>query len=110
MTVPGSTLLGSDICRVVDEVGPGVSEFTPREAVFGVTNARFTGGYAEYAVARAGMMARKPETLLDVEAASVPVFAVTEVSQSTVGRGDPRRDVRPRRPIGETLPEVVCLP
>src|SRR5882672_5250770 len=47
--------LGSDISGVVDEVGPGVSEFTPGEAVFGVTNARFTGGYAEYAVAAAGM-------------------------------------------------------
>jgi NADPH:quinone reductase-like Zn-dependent oxidoreductase len=69
--------LGSDISGVVDEVGPGVSEFTPGEAVFGVTNARFTGGYAEYAVAAAGMMARKPETLVDVEAASVPVVAVT---------------------------------
>jgi NADPH:quinone reductase-like Zn-dependent oxidoreductase len=69
--------LGSDICGVVDELGPDVREFALGEAVFGVTNARFTGGYAEYAVATAGMMARKPATLLDVEAASVPVVAVT---------------------------------
>src|SRR5260370_21223436 len=69
--------LGADISGVVDEVGPGVSEFTPGEAVFGVTNARFTGGYAEYAVAAVGMMARMPGTLVDVEAASVPVVAVT---------------------------------
>ena len=68
--------LGSDISGVVDEVGSDVHEFAPGEAVFGVTNRRFTGGYAEYAVAQAGMMAGKPGTLLDVEAASVPVVAV----------------------------------
>jgi NADPH:quinone reductase-like Zn-dependent oxidoreductase len=69
--------LGSDISGVVESVGSGVREFAQGEAVFGVTNARFTGGYAEYAVAAAGMMAPKPKTLLDVEAASVPVVAVT---------------------------------
>jgi NADPH:quinone reductase-like Zn-dependent oxidoreductase len=69
--------LGSDISGVVEELGSDVSEFAPGEAVFGVTNARFTGGYAEYAVATAGTMARKPATLLDVEAASVPTVAVT---------------------------------
>src|SRR5262245_46136198 len=69
--------LGSDISGVVDAVGSGVGEFAPGDAVFGVTNPRFTDGYAEYAVVTAGMMARKPATLLDVEAASVPVVAVT---------------------------------
>ncbi|MFL5628961.1 MAG: alcohol dehydrogenase catalytic domain-containing protein, partial [Ktedonobacteraceae bacterium] len=52
---------GSDLAGVVEEVGPGVSAFQPGEAVFGVTNPQFTGAYAEYAVAEAGLLARKPE-------------------------------------------------
>jgi NADPH:quinone reductase-like Zn-dependent oxidoreductase len=69
--------LGSDLSGVVTAVGPGVTDFVVGEAVYGVTNSRFTGAYAEYAVARATMISGKPETLSDIEAASVPVIAVT---------------------------------
>jgi NADPH:quinone reductase-like Zn-dependent oxidoreductase len=69
--------LGSDLSGVVVSVGPGVTAFAPGEAVFGVTNPQFTGGYAEYAVAAAGMLAPKPPSLTPTEAASVPVVAVT---------------------------------
>ena len=47
------------------------------DQVFGVTNPQFVGAYAEYAVASAGMLAKKPSSLSYVEAASVPVIAVT---------------------------------
>ncbi len=67
--------LGSDVSGLVDEVGAGVSQFRPGDAVFGVTNARFTGGYAEYAVASAARLAKIPKRLGFVEAASVPVVA-----------------------------------
>ena len=69
--------LGSDLSGVVESVGPGVSAFRPGEEVFGVTNARFTGANAEYAVAEAGMLAAKPRRLTHLEAASVPVVAST---------------------------------
>ncbi len=69
--------LGSDLAGVVAAVGPGVTSFRPGDAVFGVTNARFTGSYAEYAIAFATMIAHKPAGLADVEAVSVPVIAVT---------------------------------
>jgi|SRR5215469_2109557 len=69
--------LGSDIAGIVDSVGPGVSDFQPGDQVYGVTNADFVGGYAEYALASAGMIARKPASLNFCEAASVPVVAVT---------------------------------
>ena len=69
--------LGSDISGVVEGAGSGVSGLLPGVVVFGVTNALFTGGYAEYAVAVAGMLARKPRSCSHVEAASVPVVAVT---------------------------------
>jgi NADPH:quinone reductase-like Zn-dependent oxidoreductase len=42
-----------------------------------VTNAQFIGAQAEYAVAAADMIAPKPQRLSHVQAASVPVVAVT---------------------------------
>lgn len=59
---------GSDIAGVVDATG---------DATFGLTNPSFTGGYAQYAVAARGSIARKPDSLTFIEAASVPVVAVT---------------------------------
>jgi len=70
-------ILGSDLSGVVDSIGPGVARLNIGDEVFGVTNDRFTGAYAEYAVAKAGMIAPKPTTLNHVHAASVPVVAVT---------------------------------
>jgi NADPH:quinone reductase-like Zn-dependent oxidoreductase len=76
----------------VDEVGPGVSGFSKGDQVFGVTNPGFCGAQAEVAVAIAGMMAQKPQRLSHIEAASVPVVAVTawqmlfEYGQATSGQ------------------------
>jgi NADPH:quinone reductase-like Zn-dependent oxidoreductase len=70
-------ILGSDLAGVVEEVGVGVTEFHAGDAVYGVTNPNFVGAYAEYAVADAGMVAKKPESLNFLEAASVPVIAMT---------------------------------
>jgi len=69
--------LGSDLSGLVDALGPGVSGVHRGDEIFGVTNARFTGAYAEYAIAEATMIARKPRRLSHVEAASVPVVAST---------------------------------
>ena len=69
--------LGSDLSGTVEDIGPGVTALKPGTEVFGVTNRQFTGAYAEYAVASVGMVAAKPARLSDVEAASVPVVAVT---------------------------------
>lgn len=69
--------LGSDISGVVETVGENVSSFKPGDAVYGVTNPRFIGAYADYAIASAGMIAIKPKTIDDIEASSIPVIAVT---------------------------------
>lgn len=69
--------LGSDLSGTVAAVGPGVTGFAPGDAVFGVTNPRFTGAYADYAIAASGMIARRPARAGDVEAAALPVVAVT---------------------------------
>ena len=68
---------GSDVSGVVEEVGAGVSQFRTGDAVFGATNAQFTGGYAEYAVASASKLAKMPQRMGFIEAASVPVVACT---------------------------------
>ena len=49
--------LGSDISGVVESVGSGVTTFRAGDEVYGVTNSQFCGGYAEYAVASAAMVA-----------------------------------------------------
>lgn len=68
---------GSDIAGTVDAIGAGVSGFSIGDEVYGLTNDHFTGGYAEYALASAAGMAPKPRSLSFIEAASVPVVAVT---------------------------------
>jgi NADPH:quinone reductase-like Zn-dependent oxidoreductase len=69
--------LGSDLSGVVEAVGPSVVAFKPGDEVYGVTNARFTGANAEYAVASTAMIALKPRKLTYLYAASMPVVAVT---------------------------------
>lgn len=68
---------GSDIAGVVVATGPGVEGYAEGDAVFGVTNRRFTDGYAQYARVLADMIAIMPPGLTPPEAASIPVVAVT---------------------------------
>jgi NADPH:quinone reductase-like Zn-dependent oxidoreductase len=69
--------LGSDLSGDIQAVGPDVSDLRVGDQVYGVTNPRAIGAYAEYALASAAMIARKPTSLTYIEAASVPVIAVT---------------------------------
>jgi NADPH:quinone reductase-like Zn-dependent oxidoreductase len=67
--------LGSDLSGEV--VAVESADLRVGDQVYGVTNPQFTGGYAEYALASAAMLSRKPTSLTHIEAASVPVIAVT---------------------------------
>jgi NADPH:quinone reductase-like Zn-dependent oxidoreductase len=69
--------LGSDLSGVIEEVGSAVDDIKVGDEVFGVTNPRFIGANAEYAVASARMIAPKPKGITHIEAASMPVVAVT---------------------------------
>lgn len=69
--------LGSDLSGEIVALGAGISELHVGDQVYGVTNSQFVGAYAEYALASAGMISNKPISLTHVEAASVPVVAVT---------------------------------
>ena len=68
---------GSDLSGEIVAVGPAVSDLRVGDQVYGVTNSQFIGAYAEYAVASAAMVSKKPTSLTYIEAASVPVVAVT---------------------------------
>jgi NADPH:quinone reductase-like Zn-dependent oxidoreductase len=89
---PPPLTLGSDLSGTVETIGPGVTDFRVGEEVYGVTNAQFCGAQAEFAVASAAMVSKKPQRLNHVEAASVPVVAVTawqmlfEYAQITAGQ------------------------
>jgi NADPH:quinone reductase-like Zn-dependent oxidoreductase len=69
--------LGADVSGIVEKIGPGVSALAPGDEVFGLTNGLFTGGYAEHAVVQAATIAKKPHGNTFIEAASIPVVAVT---------------------------------
>src|ERR1700727_1531380 len=69
--------LGSDLSGEIVAVGPRVSSLQVGDQVYGVTNSQFLGGYAEYALSSAAMISKKPTSLTYIEAASVPVVAVT---------------------------------
>jgi NADPH:quinone reductase-like Zn-dependent oxidoreductase len=69
--------LGSDLAGEVAALGSGVSDLAEGDQVFGVTNNQFLGAYAEYAIASAAMLSKMPSSLSYIEAASVPLIAVT---------------------------------
>jgi NADPH:quinone reductase-like Zn-dependent oxidoreductase len=89
---PLPLILGSDVSGVIEAIGPGVSAFQAGDEIYGVTNPDFCGAYTEYAIASAAMVARKPQGLSHVEAASVPV-----VAESWPNRTRPRRSGKCRR-------------
>ncbi|MBW5481772.1 NADP-dependent oxidoreductase [Streptomyces bambusae] len=71
-------VLGWDVSGTVEAVGPGVTVFRPGDEVFGMPLfPRQAGGYAEYVVAPARHLAPKPESLTHVEAAALPLAALT---------------------------------
>jgi NADPH:quinone reductase-like Zn-dependent oxidoreductase len=69
--------LGSELSGIVEGIGADVSGVKIGDEVYGATNEQFSGAYAEFALPLATMMARKPHTLNFIEAASVPIVAVT---------------------------------
>lgn len=70
---PKTTSVGGDMAGVVEAVGRDVEGLQPGDEVFGTA----TGAWAEYAVARAGRLARKPAGVSFEDAASVPVAGLT---------------------------------
>src|SRR5215213_2998602 len=73
-------ILGLDVSGVVEEVGPGVTDLAPGDEVYytpEVFGPRSNGSYAEYHVAKAEIVAKKPASLSHEEAAAVPLAGGT---------------------------------
>ncbi|MGW3343822.1 NADP-dependent oxidoreductase [Nonomuraea rubra] len=69
---------GWDVSGVVEEVGEYVGRFKPGDEVFGMLNfPLYAGAYAEYVVARPRQFALKPAGISHVQAAALPMPALT---------------------------------
>lgn len=71
-------VLGWDVSGVVEETGLGVALFRPGDEVFGMLPyPHGVGSHAEYVTGPARAFARKPSGMSHVEAAAVPLVALT---------------------------------
>jgi NADPH:quinone reductase-like Zn-dependent oxidoreductase len=79
-------IVGWDISGVVEEVGPGASKFKPGDEVFGMVRFPEIGSaYAEYVAAPESNLALKPQNITHIEAAAVPLVALTAWQAFEVG-------------------------
>ncbi len=73
-------ILGADVSGVIEEVGPGVTDLSPGDEVYYTPEIFGPGSnqaYAEYNVAAADIVARKPASLTHEEAAAIPLAGGT---------------------------------
>lgn len=71
-------VLGWDVAGVVEEVGFGVTTLAVGDRVFGMPwFPREAAGYSDYVTAPSRQLARTPANLSDVQAAAVPLAALT---------------------------------
>lgn len=76
--VPGDGIVGWDVSGVVEAVSRGVTIFRPGDEVYGMPGfPRMVGGYAQYVAAPARHFAPKPAGLDHVQAAALPLAALT---------------------------------
>jgi NADPH:quinone reductase-like Zn-dependent oxidoreductase len=70
-------ILGHEFSGEVAAVGGGVRDWTPGDLVYGLTDWYSDGAQADYCVARAADVARKPRSVNHVSAAVIPISALT---------------------------------
>ena len=70
-------ILGGDVAGVVEKVGSKITKFKVGDPVFAYVSLDSSGGYAQYALVTEREAAPKPKSLTYVEAAAVPIVAMT---------------------------------
>jgi NADPH:quinone reductase-like Zn-dependent oxidoreductase len=70
---PKTPVRGREVAGVIEAVGANVTGFHVGDEVFGIAE----GGFAEYAIATPDKLAPKPRNLTFVQAAAVPISALT---------------------------------
>ncbi len=68
---------GWDVSGVVEAVGTNARLWRPHDAVYGRPDFKRDGAYADYVAVKETELARKPESVSHVHAASVPLAALT---------------------------------
>jgi NADPH:quinone reductase-like Zn-dependent oxidoreductase len=74
---PFPIILGHEFSGVIAALGAGVTGWAAGDSVYGLNDWFADGAQAEYCVAPAAPLARKPHTLDHVQAAVVPISALT---------------------------------
>src|SRR6188474_1162889 len=72
-------ILGRDFSGLVSALGAGVTDFKIGDAVFGVMDAGIEGCYAEKVKIAAAIIAKKPDSLGDAEAAAMALTSLTAI-------------------------------
>src|SRR4029453_6355248 len=70
-------ILGGDVAGVVEKVGSKITKFKAGDPMFAYVSLDHSGGYAQYALVTEREAALKPKSLTYVEAAAVPIVAMT---------------------------------
>src|SRR5262245_8290661 len=70
-------ILGGDVAGVVEKVGSKITKFKAGDPVFAYVSLDNSGGYAQYALVTEREAAPRPKSLTFVEAAAVPIVALT---------------------------------
>ena len=70
-------ILGWDVAGTIEAVGPEVDKFELGAPVYGYTSLRRDGAYAEFIIAKQGEITLKPASLDFVQAAAIPIAALT---------------------------------
>jgi NADPH:quinone reductase-like Zn-dependent oxidoreductase len=73
--LPLPAVLGIEVAGIVEALGPGATRFRVGDRVMGQLGA--LGAYAEYTAVNEANLARIPEGMSDVQAAAIPVAAVS---------------------------------
>jgi NADPH:quinone reductase-like Zn-dependent oxidoreductase len=72
-------ILGRDFAGTVAALGSGATDFKIGDPVFGVCDAGIEGAYAEKIAIKAAIIAKKPDTLGDAEAAAMALTSLTAI-------------------------------
>ena len=84
---PAHPVRGSDVAGVVETVGPGVTDLQPGDEVLGSLWGGTTGSFAQYTVAPAAQLVRKPAGLtFEAAAASVMTGLTALIAMRDVGQ------------------------
>jgi len=79
-------IIGDDLSGVVVEVGSKVSDFKIGDEVYGMDMRLRTSACAEYACIAAKRVAHKPKNISFIEAAAVPLAALTALQAFQIGK------------------------